>query len=125
MQTRRACRTPTSRARDIADVRHADVFVLCHGPSTRGGKWVELGLAMALRKPVLILVDAERCRAAPRMPVFAYADGLSRVDVFPVSGVAAGHRFIAPRTWPGAKDFWSPAWQSFLECARDRAEAAA
>ena len=40
---------------DMDDVRAADVLVIESGLSTTGGKWVELGMALALNKPVLFL----------------------------------------------------------------------
>ena len=55
---------------DVADVMEADALVICSGASTHGGKWVELGLAIALQK----LIYFVRWHPDSNPPVFAYLD---------------------------------------------------
>ena len=38
---------------DLEDVKQSDVFILTDTPSTRGGKWVELGYAQGLDKKII------------------------------------------------------------------------
>lgn len=40
---------------DCEDLAVADAVLLIHGSTTKGGKWVELGLAIAWEKPVLFV----------------------------------------------------------------------
>ena len=42
-------------AEDIRDLSTADILIITDGPSTKGGKWVEFGIALALSKPILII----------------------------------------------------------------------
>ena len=61
---------------DVEDVKNADALVLVNGKSTRGGMWVELGMALAWEKPVVFLVDAKNkglhiC-VRPEPPVFTW-----------------------------------------------------
>ena len=43
--------------RNLEDVRAADFLILHHGSTTRGGKWVELGMAIALETPAMVIID--------------------------------------------------------------------
>ena len=43
---------------DRADVEAADALVVVNSPSQRNSTWVELGIAIGLRKPVIMLVSA-------------------------------------------------------------------
>ena len=54
---------------DLEDVRAADAMVVFHGPSTRGGKWVELGIAIERRIPILLVGGGNQ---PPAPPVFAF-----------------------------------------------------
>ena len=52
---------------DYDDVHNSDVMVLHHGSTTRGGKWVEMGMAIAWEQPIIINKDP-----GMELPVFAY-----------------------------------------------------
>ena len=66
--------SPEKCARDdVQDVRDAAALIVRHGPSTKGGKWVELGLAIAWQKPVCMIVTKGSLDGdATEPPVFAY-----------------------------------------------------
>lgn len=45
---------------DVADVEKADLLLVLGGPGSRGGKHTELGIALAHRKPVIVIGEAEQ-----------------------------------------------------------------
>ena len=93
-----------SAAEDLYDVQRAEALVLVHGPSTRGGKWVELGLALARSKPVVMLVERRRGKIyGPPPPVFAWLSGVARYEVCS-DGSRPGDLTMDP-TWPGPAEF--------------------
>ena len=61
---------------DVEDLRSADALVIVNDESTRGGMWVEMGMALAWKKPVVLLVDGEgielRVDVRPEPAVFAW-----------------------------------------------------
>ena len=57
---------------DMGDIRNASAVIIGPGPSTQGGKWVELGLAIALEKPVCMIFPPGFPAAGAPPPVFAY-----------------------------------------------------
>ncbi len=89
---------------DFLDVRRGDTLVVAHGPSTRGVKWVELGLALAWNKPVVLLIELRSGRRyGPRPPVFAWMDQVARYQIR-ADGDRAGDVDMSPR-WPGRIEF--------------------
>lgn len=60
---------------DIIDVSRADLFVMfAEWPSSTGGRFVELGVALALRIPVVII--------GKRETVFSYHSTVKRYDTW-------------------------------------------
>ena len=58
---------------DVEDLREASAVIIGHGRSTQGGKWVELGLAIAWGKPIcMIFPTGPLWAGATEPPVFAY-----------------------------------------------------
>lgn len=58
---------------DIDDIKDADVVIMLTGtPSSSGGLWVELGICIALEKPVIVV---QECVANPE-PVFLSLQGI-------------------------------------------------
>lgn len=68
---------------DMADVRAAQALVIdVHRPSTRGGMWVEFGLALGLGLPIVAL------RPHEYLTVFAHLPGVRRVHTAAAAGRA-------------------------------------
>ena len=55
---------------DVADVREADAVIVMAGEFSRGGKWVEFGLAVGLRKPLCLIIGKNQRQKL--LPVFAH-----------------------------------------------------
>ena len=62
---------------DIEDLQESDVFILRHGKSSAGGMWVELGMAMAKGRPIILYMPDDALTIPP--PVFAFITGVQWV----------------------------------------------
>ena len=65
---------------DYADIEDAEAMVIdCHRSSTRGGMWVEFGVAFERRMPIIVIGGADY---AQRLNVFALS-GRAHIVVVP------------------------------------------
>ena len=61
---------------DVEDVRAADALVIdARRPSTRGGMWVEAGIAIQAGKPIAVIA-----RGSARLNVFMYLPGAYQAE---------------------------------------------
>ena len=86
---------------DVADVREAQALVLDASlDSTRGGMWIEFGIALERRMPIVVVSTSGRAG----LPVFAYLPSiwwvgdhiaagreLGLIEKYRMAGVPSGH----------------------------------
>ena len=65
---------------DQTDLYRAGIVIVLPTRSSKGGKWVELGMAIALKKPVYYVNSITATLDTPPDNIFLYLSGVTRVD---------------------------------------------
>lgn len=104
---------PEVAAEDRSDVERAAALVV-RGPSPRGGTWVEMGMAIALRKPVILLGSPGEANWR-EPPVFWTLPECVRILVAQGADLTETYGSGAER-WHGDTSFLDAVKTAFLGC---------